>query len=60
LLPAASALRIYDATGRLVHSSFGLRTSAFHLDLRSMPAGVYLLRLDAAGRSWHTKLLVQQ
>ena len=57
---ASSFLRVYDATGRLVHLSFGLRNSPFRLDLRSMPAGVYLVRLDSGGQTWHTKLVVQE
>jgi len=49
-LPAGSepaALRVYDSQGRLVHSSFVIRHSSLSLGLRSMPAGVYLLRLDS-------------
>jgi hypothetical protein len=43
-------LRVYDASGSLVHSESGLRTSPFRLDLRSMPAGTYFCRLDAGDR----------
>jgi hypothetical protein len=50
-LSGPSSLRVYDTQGRLVHSSFGLRTSPFRLDLRSMPAGVYHLRLTSGDRT---------
>jgi len=44
------AISIYDASGRRVlYSSFGTRTSSLRLDLRSMPAGAYFLRLEAGG-----------
>jgi hypothetical protein len=36
-------LRVYDATGLLVHSSLVLRASSLRLDLRSMPVGVYFV-----------------
>jgi hypothetical protein len=65
---ASAGLRLYDVTGRLVHSTFGLglsgpcgtvRTSSFRLDLRSMPAGVYLLKLEYSGRTATRKLVVE-
>ncbi|MBN2465331.1 T9SS type A sorting domain-containing protein [candidate division WOR-3 bacterium] len=46
-LPSPFSLRLYDVQGRLVHSSFGLRNSSFRLDLRSLPVGVYSLRLTS-------------
>jgi hypothetical protein len=49
---------MFDASGRLVHSAFGIRTSSFRLDLRSMPDGVYLLRLDSGGRFATAHLVV--
>ncbi|MCX6844521.1 MAG: T9SS type A sorting domain-containing protein [candidate division WOR-3 bacterium] len=45
---STTSLRIFDAQGRLVHSSFVLRASSFRLDVASMPAGVYLARLGIA------------
>jgi hypothetical protein len=50
-LSGPSSLRVYDTQGRLVHSSLGLRTSPFRLDLRSMPAGVYYLRLTSGDKT---------
>jgi hypothetical protein len=44
---AEASLRLYDVTGRQVRSWVGLRTSGLRLDIRSIPAGVYLLRLDS-------------
>jgi len=52
-------LRIYDVTGRQVHSSFGLRHSEFRLDLGSMPAGVYLLKLEYDGGAATRKLVIE-
>ncbi|MBM3313333.1 T9SS type A sorting domain-containing protein, partial [candidate division WOR-3 bacterium] len=42
---APAALRLYDAAGRYLQSAIYNRQSAT-LDLRSLPAGVYLLRLE--------------
>jgi hypothetical protein len=52
-------LRMYDVFGRRVYSSFGFRTSTFQLDLQSMPAGVYLLRLDSDLGSTTRKLVIE-
>jgi hypothetical protein len=52
-------LRIYDVFGRRVYSSIELRASSFRLDLRSMPAGVYLLRLDSDLGSATRKLVIE-
>jgi hypothetical protein len=57
-LDHSTTLRIFDASGRLVYSSWGIRTSPFRLDLRSMPAGVYVLRLDSGGRFVTARLVV--
>jgi hypothetical protein len=60
-LPAGqlAALSVYDAAGRLVHSSFGLRTSSFRLDLRSRSAGLYFVRLDAGGARATAKVVLE-
>jgi hypothetical protein len=61
-LPAGSepaTLRVYDSQGRLVHSSFVIRHSSLSLGLRSMPAGVYLLRLDSDLGSATRKLVIE-
>ncbi|HTW91237.1 MAG TPA: T9SS type A sorting domain-containing protein [bacterium] len=52
-----ATLRVFDVSGR-VHSTFGIRTSTFRLDLRSMPAGVYLLRLSSGDRCANARLVV--
>ena len=57
-LPTPRSLSVYDASGRLVHSASGIRTSSFQLDLRSMPNGIYLLRLDSGGRFATVHLVV--
>ncbi len=63
LLTAPSSLRLYDVTGYLVlvhrSSSIVPRSSSFRLDLRSMPAGVYLLKLDCDGGTATRKLVVE-
>jgi len=56
---AVANVRVYDVTGRQVHSSFGLRGSEFRLDLRSIPTGVYLLKLDSDHGSATRKLVVE-
>jgi hypothetical protein len=52
-------LRIYDASGCLVHSELGLRASSFPLDLRSLSSGTYFLRLDAGVQHATARLVVQ-
>jgi hypothetical protein len=55
------SLSVYDASGRLVRqSAIYNQQSAMVLDLRSMPAGVYLLKVTAAGFSATRKLVVQR
>jgi hypothetical protein len=54
-----TSLRMYDVTGHLVYSSFVTRTSDFPLDLRSMPAGVYLLRIESGCGSATRKVVVE-
>ncbi len=54
-----TSLRMYDVAGHRVYSSFVIRTSDFHLDLRSMPAGVYLLKLDSDVGSATRKLIIE-
>jgi len=51
-------LEVFSASGRLVRSSFIVRRSSFPLDLRAMPAGVYLVRMTADGSSSTQKLIV--
>ncbi|GEM_PF-1096335 len=55
-----AALSLFDAAGRLVHSSFVISTSSFRLDLRSMPAGVYFICLELNGVKVTDKVAVQR
>ena len=55
-----AAVEVFNASGRLVHSSFGIRNSSFRLDLRSMPAGVYLVRVETDGYSATQKLVIER
>jgi len=51
---------IYDASGRAVlESPIAIRQSPFALDVRSVPAGVYIMRLDADNCVATTKLVVR-
>lgn len=56
---AVANLRMYDVTGRQVYVSLGLRASESQLDLRSMSAGVYLLRLESDRGSSTRKLVIE-
>jgi len=53
-------LAVYDAAGRLVHSSFVISTSSFRLDLRSVSAGVYFVCLEAGRTRATEKVIVQR
>jgi hypothetical protein len=57
--PHALSLSLFDASGRLVHSSMVRRPPSV-LDLRSMPAGVYLLKVSGDGLTSTAKLAVQR
>ncbi|MEO0078886.1 MAG: C25 family cysteine peptidase, partial [candidate division WOR-3 bacterium] len=56
------ALSVFDASGRLVRQfAFDHRTSSFHVDLRTMPAGVYcpvLTNQTTRRRLWSTQIVV--
>jgi hypothetical protein len=54
-----SSLSLYDASGRCVQSAICNLESGMRLDLRSMPAGIYLLKVDAGTRHENVKLVVQ-
>jgi len=51
---------VYDALGRrVVHSPHTVRASSLTVDLRSLPPGVYLLRLWIGGEAATEKLVIQ-
>jgi len=56
---STTLLRVYDASGRLVHSEFEIRASAFRLDLRSMPAGAYFIVLETGSCRATARLVLQ-
>jgi hypothetical protein len=56
----SATVEVFNASGRLVHSSFGIRNSSFRLDLRSMPAGVYLVKVSTESFSTTQKLVVER
>ncbi|MFO7675082.1 MAG: T9SS type A sorting domain-containing protein, partial [bacterium] len=60
--PAAATVRVYDAAGRCVLSrtlGFGRGTASVALDLRSLSAGVYLVRVEADGYTGMQKLVIK-
>jgi len=56
---SGATLRLHDVTGREVRCWSGLGTPELRLDVRSMPTGVYLLRLESGGRSATGKLVIE-
>jgi hypothetical protein len=56
------SLRIYNAAGRCILSQSAIcnRQSAMPIDLRSIPAGVYLVKVEAGGFAVSQKLVVQK
>ena len=55
---------LYDAAGRLVRSLFGTRSSqalsgSFRVDTRELGSGLYIVKLQSAGKSASTKLVVR-
>jgi DNA-binding beta-propeller fold protein YncE len=51
---------VYDAAGRRVHSSSGLRTSSFDIDVRSLSAGIYFARLKTGTEDATAKVIVER
>jgi hypothetical protein len=60
-LPKAGSatLEVFNASGRLVQSPIAIRHSPFQMDLRSMPAGVYLVKTMIGGYSTTQKLVIE-
>ena len=64
-LPRRQAVEVnlYDATGRLAQNLYSARggplNGAVQLDTRALPAGIYLLRLEASDGSVTRKLVLQ-
>jgi hypothetical protein len=63
-LPAAgpASINVYDVSGRTVlsRSLVATRSGAVSLDLRSLSAGIYLVKVEAAGFTGTQKLVIQQ
>jgi len=57
-LAGSATFEVFNASGRLVRSSFIVQRSSFRVDFRSMPAGVYLVRVTSDGASTTQKLVV--
>ncbi len=55
-----ATIRVIDASGRLVQSMSGIRNSSSRLDLRSLPAGVYLVKVEFDGGSATEKLIIER
>ncbi|MEO0078147.1 MAG: T9SS type A sorting domain-containing protein [candidate division WOR-3 bacterium] len=60
--PSAAVVRVYDATGRavLVQGLALSRTGSVGLDLRTLAAGVYLVKLTAENTSVTHKLVIER
>jgi len=59
-LPAVrTRLRVYDVTGRDVRAPVERQPAGFLLDVRSVPAGVYLVRLEYGRGSATRKLVIE-
>jgi hypothetical protein len=60
--PGPALVRVFDVTGRQLATASAVsgRSGAIGLDLRQLSAGVYLVRLEAAGYSAATKLVVER
>jgi hypothetical protein len=56
----SATLDIFDASGRRAYPSLGIRNSEARLDLRSMPAGVYLVKATTDRFSTTHKLVVER
>lgn len=57
-LPGHGQLTVSDLTGR-VRFSIPAGPDASEVDLGSMPAGVYQIRFETAGKVWHSKIVRQ-
>ncbi|MEO0081987.1 MAG: T9SS type A sorting domain-containing protein, partial [candidate division WOR-3 bacterium] len=60
--PGPVSITVFDIAGRAVLRQFGIGNlvSGITLDLRKVPAGVYLVRFDADGLTQTQKLVVQK
>ena len=57
----SATVAIYDALGRtILHQSLGISHSSLPLDLRALPAGVYLVRLRTDGFTATRKLVIER
>jgi len=54
------SLSLFDISGRpVLRPAFGVRSSPLRLDLRSLPAGVYMLRVAAGANTYSQKVILQ-
>jgi hypothetical protein len=53
-------LAVFDAAGRRVYSSFELRSSSVDIDVKSLSAGIYFIRLKTDGDEATAKVIVQR
>ena len=59
-LSGPASLRIYDATGRCIQSTTCILKSGMPLDLRSIAAGVYLVKVEAGDHTATQRLVVER
>jgi len=55
---SATSLRVYDSQGRLARAESGIRKSAYELDLRGLPAGLYFARVSSQTMTAETRIVV--
>jgi hypothetical protein len=65
LRPQASSskpmsLHVYDSQGHLAHTTLGVRSSAFWLDLHSLPASAYFIRAAAGTQHASTRVVIHK
>jgi hypothetical protein len=58
--PRSLSVSVFNASGRLVQPPIAIRQSPFRLDLRSMPAGVYLVRVGTGDLAVTQKLVIER
>jgi hypothetical protein len=58
--PEGWQLTLLDQTGRPVFMAMKATSTGFLLDVRSLPAGIYALRIAGNGRAWAERLVVRR
>lgn len=54
----AGTLHFYNSAGASVRS-IPIAAGTSHIDVRKLKQGLYILRLDAANKQWHVRLVIE-